>query len=120
MKTVKGDLSGVEVLIEVADDVVIGDYSTSNPLDNTRKTSGGLGGSIKKAIETVAVNVMDSAAGIIFSFADVCKKQSENFDNAPDEIDIEYSLSFDIKSNLWILTNGSNSAIKVRMKWKKD
>jgi len=123
LNTIKTKISDINVLIEVFDDAETGEDSNAdhdNPLGDTRRTSGRVGGSVKKTAEQVAENVLESAANVIFAFADVCRKRSEGYNNAPDELDVEYALTFDIKTNLWVFTSGANSAVKVRMKWKKN
>jgi len=117
MKTIKTKIANTEVLIEVTDNTT--ENTNIDPLGNTRRTSGSLGDDVKKVTGRIVENTLESAADLIFAFADVCKQKSEKHGNSPNEMEMEYSLSLDLKTNLWVFTGGSNSTLKVRMKWKK-
>ena len=121
MQTVKTSISDVDVLIQIADDISIHDVSVIHSLPAPQGISGGgIGETIKGTAGKVADNVFESASKLIFAFAESCKKQSELHNNTPDETEIEYSLSLDIKTNLWIITSGAESVIKVKMKWNNN
>lgn len=119
MKTVKTSIAGVDVLIQVADDGGTDDHYGIDSLGAVQRIDGGNVEEMIKKTEIIAENTFEHASKLIFSFADICIKQSRINDNAPDEMEIEYSLSIDGKSNLWILTAGVASNIKVRMKWNR-
>jgi len=121
MKTIKANISDVDVLVQIADNISVTDTPKFDFLAAPQGIDGGsFGETIKKATGIVTDNVFESASKLIFAFAENCKKQFETYDNTPDELEIEYSLSLDLKTSLWIVTSGAESVIKVRMKWKND
>lgn len=121
MKTIKTKISDIDVLIQVADISSTDDNSAAEHLGTVQRISGGdIVEKIKKATDNVADKVLESAAKLIFAFADCCKKQSEAYNNTPDELEIEYSISLGLKAELVIAKSEAESIIKVRTKWNKN
>jgi len=53
----------------------------------------------------------------MFALADSCVKQFKSKENAPSELEIEYSLTLDRNAEIWKITLGKTSNIRVNMKW---
>jgi len=136
MKAVKTEISGVEVLFEIADDniEIINGKKPSKKLKTTEGIShenigdlvkpqgiANFGGSSKEITDKDVKKVSE----IIAAFAKDCKSKL-NTDISPDEMEIEFSLALGGETGtgfagVWIFAKAeAKSSIKVRMKWNKN
>ena len=110
MNTIKTKVSGIEVLIQVEDGVKKAPSAKS-------KIAGKSGIVEKSADETFADKALEKAAKVMLKLAEGFVKQFKSKENSPNEMEIEYSLSLDAKTSLWVITMGTTSNIKVKMRW---
>jgi hypothetical protein len=143
MKVIKTEISGVDVLIQTEDneDIIIKDYTaeTSADVEAIQVASDDLlavqsikgGEIISQGMEKIK-NAMSSsmeatkekfqnASNVIHAFAEDCKKLFYSYDYAPNELEVEYSLSLSGDGKLWkFVSAGAKASINVRMKWEKN
>jgi len=136
MKAVKTEISGVDVLFEIADDniEIINDKEQSENSEAVEVTShenitdlvqtqgiANLGRG--KSSNEITDKDVKKASEIIAAFAKDCKSKLDT-DISPDEIEIEFSLSLGGKAGgkaVWVFSEiEAKSSINVKMKWNKN
>jgi hypothetical protein len=140
MKAIRTKMSGVEVLIQTTDIEIIEDYTLEPSGEPTTIQAfqamndepmginvGEKFGDIRKKVvgvvnrpKEIAKNTFENISNVISAFAEDCKKQFDMYNDAPNEVEIEYSLSLNAEAKAWtILGAKAETGIKVRMKWEK-
>ena len=109
MGYIKTVINGLDVLVETNDELVSAKEESLCDISND---------ATEKMKELSKKAFLDSKH-IIESIAKEYSTTLHSIDVQPDELEIEFNLSFSINSNLWVLGSESNIAFKVKLKWKK-
>lgn len=110
MSYVKTTIDGMEVLIATNDELInVEEESFREDADNA----------ITKMKE-LSGKAFSDAKLIIESIAKEYSNSLRNIDRQPDEMELEFNMSFSINNNLWVLGSESNVAFKVKYIWKND
>ena len=68
--------------------------------------------------EDIGNRLIDNAKAIVSQIACEFGNELISVNPRPSEVEVEFEISISSETNMWILTAGGNSNIKVRMKWE--
>lgn len=68
--------------------------------------------------EDIGNRLLDNAKTIVSQIACEFGNELISVDPHPSEVEVEFEISISSETNMWILTAGGNSNIKVKMKWE--
>ena len=131
MKAIITEISGVNVLIQATDDIIdivnipkpSGDFETDQEISGGEMGIGGIqhfGFSKKASTPEIPKNAFGKVYEVLSAFAKDYKEKFDKYDYAPNEVEVEYSLSLNGETNLWVIGAKAETGIKVRMKWEKN
>lgn len=106
MNTIKTKAGDADIFIQVIDD---------EPLDTTPNGEGRQ--TTQTGLKEDVTEAFQKAKEVIFEIAKEFGEEVKKNIPKPDKVEIEFSLALSSKASLWILSCGSDAAIKVKMQW---